>query len=197
MAVAVEGILDEVIVRRLISDRGGLLGPVYGRQGKNYLHQKIGGFNHAAAHTPWFVLVDLDHDHACPAALRSSWLPVPARDMCFRVAVRAVESWLLADRDAIATFLGIALSHVPRDPEAQPDPKRLIVDLARHSRRRDVREGLVPRVGSGRAVGPAYISVMSEFAARRWRPEVAEDHAESLRRCRARLDTFLTDSMSS
>jgi hypothetical protein len=33
-----------------------------------------------------------------------------------------------------------------------------VVELARYSRRRDIREDMVPRPGSGRSVGAAYTS---------------------------------------
>jgi hypothetical protein len=34
----------------------------------------------------------------------ADWLPQPAQLMCFRVAVRELESWLLADAEALAAF---------------------------------------------------------------------------------------------
>jgi hypothetical protein len=85
--------------------------------------------------------------------------------MCFRVAVRETEAWLLADRERLARFLGISTSRIPLDPEAMDDPKSLMVDLARHSRRREIREDMIPRSGSGRNVGPAYVSRLIEFVA--------------------------------
>ena len=173
ITAAVEGPLDEAVVRRLVTELDGVLGPVHGLRGKTYLRQRVVGFNAAAAHAPWLVLVDLDNEE-CAAALRADWLPAPSSGLCFRVAVREVEAWLLADRDGIARFLGVSVSRIPQMPEAQADPKRLIVNLARSSRRRDVRDGLVPRPESGRAVGPEYMSMMSDFAGGAWRPEVAE-----------------------
>ncbi|HXF47064.1 MAG TPA: hypothetical protein VNK91_13190, partial [Burkholderiaceae bacterium] len=60
ISAAVEGSTDEAIVCKLIAHVGAQPGPVYGRQGKAHLRQKIGGYNRAANHTPWLVLVDLD-----------------------------------------------------------------------------------------------------------------------------------------
>jgi hypothetical protein len=128
------------------------------------------------------VLVDLDNDHDCAPPLRLSWLPQPAPYLCFRIAVRAVEAWLLADAEQIADFLRVARGKVPANPEMLDSPKSAMVALARASRRRDVREDMVPRDGSGRVVGPAYASRLIEFASSLWRPEIAAQRAESLRR---------------
>src|SRR6266852_2654760 len=53
--------------------------------------------------------------------------------------------------------------------------KRAMVDLRRISRRREIREDLVPRASSGRSVGPGYSSRLAEFVLdpNGWRPEVA------------------------
>lgn len=182
ISAAVEGIVDEVVVRRLIVLAGANPGPVYGRQGKLFLKQKIGGYNSAARYTPWIVLVDLDEDYDCAPPLRASWLPQPAPRLCFRVAVHAIEAWLLADAERIAAFFRIAHRRVPADPETLSNPKATMVALARVSQRRDIREDMVPRDGSGRPVGPAYASRLIEFASSLWRPKVATRRAESLRR---------------
>lgn len=57
-----------------------------------------------------------------------------------------------------------------------------LVNLARRSRRKAIRQDMVPRARSGRQEGPAYTSRMTEFASEKWRPEVAAEHSESLRR---------------
>ena len=113
--------------------------------------------------------------------------------MCFRVAVRQIEAWLLADSERLARFLSIAIARVPVDPEALDNPKETLVNLARHSRRRDIREDMVPRPRSGRSVGAAYTSRLIEFAETQWRPEIAAERADSLRRCRIRIERLIAD----
>ncbi|HAM54799.1 MAG TPA: hypothetical protein DCQ64_05075 [Candidatus Rokubacteria bacterium] len=182
ICAAVEGIVDEAVVRKLVDRAGGALGEVYGKQGKSSLRQRITGYNNAAQHAPWLVLVDLDSDEDCAPPLRSAWLPQPAPHLCFRVAVREVEACLLADAERLAGFLSVARSSLPPDPERLGDPKATMVNLARASRRRDIREDMVPRPGSGRQVGPAYSSRLIEFASADWRPDVAAGRADSLKR---------------
>jgi hypothetical protein len=188
ISAAVEGVTDEAVVRRLIDHVGAEPGPVYGRKGKSHLRQCIDGYNNAARHAPWLVLVDLDQDADCAPRLRAAWVPSPAPRLCFRVAVHAVEAWLMADVEAISAFLGVARSKVPTCPDSETVPKQTLVNLARTSRRRTIREDMVPRPDSGRAVGPAYVSRLVEFASIHWSPGKAGARSESLRRAVARLE---------
>jgi hypothetical protein len=102
--------------------------------------------------------------------------------MCFRIAVREVESWLLADRESLAAFLGVAESRIPLQPEALANPKETLVNLASSSRRRPIRIDMTPRPASGRSVGPAYTSRLIEYTQSNWRPDIAARHADSLLR---------------
>ena len=191
---AVEGPVDEAVAKRLIAFVGGSPGAVFGKNGKSRLRTRIMGYNNAARRSPWVVLVDLNHDQECAPLLRSEWLPEPAGKMCFRVAVHEVEAWLLADRKGIARFLGVPQSAVPRDPEAIDDPKKAMVDLAKSSSRRPIREDMSPREGSGRPVGPAYASRLMEFAGGAWSPEEAMNTSDSLRRCVECLTKLIKES---
>ena len=182
IAAAVEGIVDEAVARRLIAHVGAVPGVVYGKNGKEHIKQRVAGYNRAAHHEPWFVLVDLDHDAPCPPPMCRKWLPEKASLMCFCVAVRAVEAWLLADAEKIAAYLRVPCDHVLVDPEAIDNPKQVMVNLARKSRLGQIREDMVPRPGSARLVGPAYASRLIEFASVHWRPDVACIRSDNLRR---------------
>lgn len=182
ISAAVEGIVDESVIRRLVSHAGATPGNIYGKNGKQEIHLRIQGYNNAAQRSPWIVLVDLDDDALCAPSLHETWLPDPAPLMCFRVAVRQVEAWLLADREQTASFLAVRRDRIPDDPESLTNAKETVVNLARKSRRREIREDMVPRTGSGRVVGRAYSSRVIEFASRHWRPDVASLHAKSLAR---------------
>ncbi len=186
----VEGTLDEIVLRRILTELGATAGVVYGREGKRRLLEKLPGFNQAAQFHRWAVLIDLDGAHPCAPAARAAWLPAPASGMCLCIAVREIEAWLLADRNRFATFLHVAPSLFPTRPEDEADPKQIVVNLARRSRNRIVREELVPRPASGRAVGPAYNSRLTEFVLRVWDPREASTRSPSLDRALARLRTL-------
>jgi hypothetical protein len=182
IAAAVEGIVDEAVARRLIREAGGIPGPVYGKNGKQHLRQKINGYNNAARFAPWLVLVDLDNNASCAPSLRQNWLPVSAPWLCFQIAVRQVEAWLMADAVSLAAYLGVAKRKIPGNPEALLDAKTAMANLARHCQRRDIQQDMVPRPSSGRKVGPAYTSRLVEYVENHWQPARAAQHADSLRR---------------
>ncbi len=183
---AVEGIVDEAALRRLVCEANANDGPVYGKNGKSYLLRRLNGYNNAARFAPWLILIDLNGGE-CPPPAKEKWLPHPSILMCFSIAVRGIESWLMSDRKNLARFLRIRISQVPRHPETENDPKRKIVDLARDSRSKDIREDMVPRPGSGIPIGPAYSSRLIEYIQKYWQPSVAADNSPSLARCRQRL----------
>jgi hypothetical protein len=190
---AVEGDVDEAVLRRVLEHVGLSLGAVHGRAGKQKLLQHLSGYNNAARFAPWVALIDLDSDCPCAPPCVQEWLRMPSRLMCFRVAVRAVEAWLLADRERIASSLVISPRRVPVNPDGLPHPKTSLVNLARQSKSRAVREDFVPREGSGRSVGPLYTARLMAFVENHeagWRPERAAAHSESLRRCIERLRSF-------
>jgi hypothetical protein len=186
---AVEGPVDEVVLRRVITEVGREIETVYVATGKMNLLRRLAGFNSAARFAPWVVLIDLNATE-CPAALKREHLPAPSPLMIFRVAVRAIESWLLADQVRLARFLAVSASRIPQSPDSENDPKQVLVNIARHSRRRAIREDMVPTPGAGRRVGPAYEARLIEFVLEKgggWRPGAAAESSESLQRCLAAL----------
>jgi len=157
------------------------------------LLSQVGRYNQAARHTPWLVLVDLDRSADCAPPFVAAKLPHPSAAIRFRVAVRAAEAWLLADAEHIARFLSVPLARIPVNPDAELDPKATLIQIARRSRKRVIREELVPREGSGAKVGPGYAGRLIEFVAgadQMWHPDVAAQHSESLRRCIVSLQTL-------
>ena len=196
VSAAVEGLVDEAVIKSLIAEAGAVPGQVYGKRGKPFLRQSISGYNNSAKFRPWIVLVDLDQDAACAPQLCRNWLAAKSVMLCFRVAVRAVEAWLLSDRESIAKFLSVSISLVPMDPESEADPKKVMVNLASRSKRRSIREDMVPRPESGRSVGPAYTSRLIEFIqSSLWRPKIAVERSHSLRRCRLCLERLVKSEL--
>jgi len=99
-------------------------------------------------HSAWAVLIDLDNDAACAPTLQEKWLalllPVLLSD-----AVRAVETWLLADRQRFAQFLSIQY------PASRRSWRLWTIrvaagSLARHSRKRAMRKTWSQGQSSGR-----------------------------------------------
>jgi len=188
--ILVEGRTDEPVAKRLLIHVGLQVGNVYGRSGKADLLRRLPNYNKAARFSPWFVVVDLDGDTRCASQFVAQWLPDPAKGMQLRVAIQAIESWLMADRESLARFLAVSSSRLQHHTEFDLNLKEAIVNIARTSRSKSIREDIVPRQGSGARVGPLYVARLTEFAERHWRPDIAADNSESLRRCIRALSTL-------
>lgn len=183
VSVVIEGPSDEGVVFSILRESGLVPGRFHGRNGKPAIRKKIDNYNRAGRFGPWFVVVDLDNKTDCPAEIRREWVPSPERYFVFRVAVVEMESWLLADVEKVARFLGVSRSVLPRNPDDLADAKDTLMRLAARSNKRAIREGLVPRLGSGASVGPTYVSDLREFGLNEWRPAVAAENSPSLQRC--------------
>jgi len=80
----------------------------------------------------------------------------------------------------------IPIAKIPIMPENELQPKQLVIQLARRSRRNTIRTDLLPRPGGGRTVGPGYAAQLVRFIsdeAGGWRPNVAEERSPSLSGC--------------
>lgn len=126
VSALVEGATDEIVARRIVAHCGHDFGVCYGKHGVGYILQRLGGFAAAASYgPPLLVMVDLmDSGIACARDLVPTLLADRPALCILRGVVRELESWLLADREAIAAYLGLSLTRIPRDPEALPDPKQ-------------------------------------------------------------------------
>lgn len=183
VSVVVEGSTDSPVAERLLKHAGLTLGRVYGLHGKSQNDLRLPGYNTAARLAPWLVLRDMDNDAPCAPELVKVLLPRPSRHMRFRIAVRAMEAWLIADPGALSTFLSVPSSQIPANPDDLADPKREIVRLAQLSTKVSIRRDMVPRAGSGASVGPGYGARIMHFVAERWRPAVAATRSPSLAGC--------------
>ena len=131
------------------------------------------------------MLTDLDAVECAPElirrwfSIRRAKLKVPD-GFLFRIAVREVESWLIADRDALASFLGIPKSNFSADTDSLDNPKGYLLDIIRTKGKRKMHREMLPVRNA--QIGPEYNSVLSKFVLKHWNPERAADNSLSLRR---------------
>jgi hypothetical protein len=190
--LAVEDDLSESVIRTLISfvNRGYHIGTTYGRNGFGYLRRTARGWNAAARGIPFILLTDLDNG-PCPSALIQEWLGVPLHpNLIFRVAVREVEAWLLADTHNLASFLTVRPEIMPVHCDNIADPKESLVNVARRARSRDIRTRIVPREGSTAKQGPDYNACLGTFVRDHWDIGSASAASHSLNRALHKLRTF-------
>lgn len=188
-SVVGEGSLDLAVGKIILRHCGHEIAYEFDKGGKSKIDQNLGGYANASRQGHWLVLRDLDTDADCAPDLLQEVFP-QAREfpsLHLRVPVREIEAWLLGDAASLARFFGVRVARVPAAPESLPDAKAALINLARESRYRNIREAVVPRQGSGRSVGPEYNAVMAEFATQHWALETAAQNCDSLARCVARL----------
>ena len=136
------------------------------------------------------VLTDLDR-YPCPSALISEWLMNPLHpNLLLRVAVREIEAWLLADRTNIAHYLRTSEKWIPIDPDGMDDPKATLIEAARRSRSRELRERIVPNTGSTAKQGREYNSCLAGFVHMAWDIGKTATQSKSLRRTVLKLESF-------
>jgi len=190
--IAVEDKLSEAVFRSLIEKyRTDLsIKTCYCQGGSGYLKKKIRAFNQAARVIPFFVLTDLDRT-VCPPELIHKWLVYEKHPhLLLRVAVKEVESWLLADRENLSRFLSVSTARVPLDAEKIENPKEFLISLAHHSRKRTIRDGIVPRHGSTAFYGPDYNNLLINFVVKDWDIETASGNSDSLARAITAIKSF-------
>ena len=190
--LAAEDLLSEAVLRKMVSHtrRSFHVGYCYCRGGIGYIKRTLPGFNNAAKGTPFLVLIDLDTAQCAPAKLRE-YLPIPKQhNLLLRVAVKEVESWLLADAVNFARFLGISQSRIPQVVEEIDNPKELLINLAKLSRKRSLRDDIIPLSGSTAKIGPNYNGRLIHFVGSNWKISNAMRHSPSLRRTMELLQQF-------
>lgn len=124
-------------------------------------------------------LGDLEQAPCATVALKNLRQPVSA-GFKLRLAVRMIESWVMADREAFATYFGLSITGVPAYPDLLDHPKRTVVELARRSRKKSVRQALVPTGAS--LVGAEYTPFMARFIESSWQLRRARANSPSLER---------------
>jgi hypothetical protein len=138
-----------------------------------------------------FAITDLDAA-PCASGLVLDWfspagLPLPEK-LYFRVAVREIEAWLLADLDAFASYLGIPAANFSSVPESLPDPKQHLLNVIRQKSTKSIHREMLPR--RNMRIGPAYNEVLTKFVQTKWSPARAAAHAPSLSRAIHALEKF-------
>lgn len=188
-----EGYLEEPVAEKLLAYCGHKKGIVRGLQGFGYIQTKAAQFHPLATDREGvLVLTDfMDARTSCPPHALDKYVlqhvANPPKTFLCRFAVAELESWLMADRNGMADFLSISAAKIPSAPDALPDPKRHLVNLARKSRKSAVRNGIVPEKSHGGMVAPDYLATMRGFVRDYWTIENAVTNSPSLARCVRRL----------
>jgi hypothetical protein len=179
-----EGPVDAAVARRLIEAVGCKPGTDYvtprGQRGKEALDRRLPGLLIAATHgRRVLVLRDLDAE-PCAGPVVGRLAPNPPSTFCLRLAVRAVEAWLLADHDGLVKGLKVCKSDLPTQPDTLTDPKGELRRIGRTSRDPDVQKQCA-------APPQVFGALTSALATDFWDPDRAVQRSASLARAMTRL----------
>ncbi|MFW5832352.1 MAG: DUF4276 family protein [Prolixibacteraceae bacterium] len=183
--------LSEAVMTKLVMHFGKkyTIHNTYSDSGFGYLKSNIRGFNQASVITPFFMLTDLDN-YDCPPALINDWIDFPIQsNFIFRIAVHEIEAWLLADIQGLSEYFKVSTANFPIFPENENDPKSVLIQIARRSRIRRIREDIVP-LNEKAAIGPNYNGCLIEFVFKKWDIKNALSKSKSLLKTFTRLQNF-------
>ena len=129
------------------------------------------------------LFIDLDNkpETPCsPSLLRAH--PINNRQsppqFQIRIAVRTVESWLLADKEGMEQYFGIPQDAIIDNPEELPNPKQVLLNLIKRNATKEVRHGMLPIDGA--RVGLEYNNYLTDFINTAWDSTRACANADSL-----------------
>ncbi|MEE4376831.1 MAG: hypothetical protein V2J55_04870 [Candidatus Competibacteraceae bacterium] len=191
-AIATEDALSEAVAEKLLAQKG--VCDIHARirkEGSGYLKKRVAELNRLAEKVmPVLLITDLDQKR-CPAKIIAEWLPTPRNErLLFRVAVRETESWVLADRAAFSSFIGISIAAMPTAPDELSDPKTTLLNLVRKSSNRDLKQDILPAKGSTSLIGLGYNSRLCHFVHSHWKSARAAECSPSLSRALSRIQVL-------
>jgi hypothetical protein len=188
IALATEDELSQAIALRLIFElkRPHRVIHKLGLKGNGYLRTKMDSWCQMAEHQIMMVLTDLDRAN-CLVEFRDQWLAgrsLPA-SLVFRITVREVESWVLADHQAMRELVG-KKGVLPAAPDALHDPKQTLLGLSKTAPK-SVRDDLIKTIDGQLSQGLGYNARLTHWVNTVWSPERAAERSPSLARARVRL----------
>lgn len=193
ITIATEDELSEAVGVRLVTEilPGFEIAQMLGRRGNGYLKAKCQSFNQMAIRHPVLLITDLDN-RLCAKSLIDSWfgnLNINV-NLKFRVAVREMEAWLLADHHGMRELLGRGGNNIAPNPDGIQNPKEYLLERAKRAPS-EIKNDLVRARGSAAVQGLGYNARLSEFVRTTWSLEQASQRSESLVKAVERLKELL------
>ena len=166
--------------------------PIHTGGGKSKILRRILQYNKSAKHLHFFIIIDLDREQCLAHFIKNCFKNQPLKKgMIFRVAVREIESWILADINGFYNYFTIPKQKLSSNPDKLNKPKQHLVNIIdQYCKKRTYKENIIPYKNSNAIVGPGYNSEMIKFIHNSWNVERARKNSESLNRCIMALKAF-------
>lgn len=191
--LATEDELSEVIAEKLLREASNKVNIVQNlrKGGYGYLYSKMDSWRQISRQVPVFIFTDLDALECAPSLIKK-WCGGRPLDnnLHIRVAVREVESWLLADKEGFRSLIG-SRGSIPLSPDDLPDPKAELLSLAKNAPR-EIRQDLVQEYSGNLRQALGYNARLVTFVQNTWSSERAAKNSPSLQRTRIRLENLLS-----
>lgn len=158
--------------------------------GFGYLKGKLPNLCGLSKTQPVILFTDLDSAE-CPKRLIDTWFNgmKKPKGLLFRVVVREIESWVLADHIAFSQYFGISQAKLPPDPDALPDPKAVLLKLVGGARR-EIKDAMVAKKGALAIQGVGYNTILVDFIRTTWSCHRAAERSRSLKKAFIRINEF-------
>jgi hypothetical protein len=188
--LAVEDELSRSVGERLIRESWGTQTTIthLGGTGNGQLKIKLPTYISIAQRDNFLLLTDLDKIQCAPS-LVEQWLSgrsLPEKFL-FRIAVREVESWLMADRMGFAEYVNVQVKSVSRNPDTLDDPKASLIELVKSGKHSHLKTEIVPLKNVRAKQGLGYNQALRPFVESHWSIERAVKNSDSLKRTFCRL----------
>ena len=166
-----------------------------GGSGRGYpsIFKRLDEYNETSKDSgePVIIFIDLDNIRCAPRLLGNLQKSHPIKDrqppnkFQIRIAVREVESWLLADKQGMETYFGISQNAIHPSPEKLRDPKQELLNLIKGKAKAKFKRAMLPK-GKG-TIGTGYNDYLVDFINTVWDSTRACANADSLVRAIKRI----------
>lgn len=189
--VFVEGNTDEPIVRALMTATGWASDEytISSEKGSGNIVRKIAKHAEAARQIPRILF--LDSDNKCPVDMRETLetgLTNTPDDFVLRIVCTCIESWVLADREGLASFCGVDIAAIPASQKLAPirNHKNELLKVLRKSKSPKGRR-MTQGNGNDLQFSDDYTRHLADLMTDYWDAERAAQNNDSLRRAIGRL----------
>jgi len=108
----------------------------------------------------------------------------------FRIAIREIESWIMADRVGFSTYMSFSMSNLPVQVDDIADPKGYLLNLIQRKCNKKWQKDMLPL--KSQHIGLEYNPRLVRFIEESWNVENAMKSSESLFRSINRIVDYLS-----
>ncbi|MDW7680839.1 MAG: hypothetical protein SCK70_09755 [bacterium] len=191
-----EDSLSEVVMRKMVKEilsENEIYLYSLEKRGKGYIKSRINGINDSSPVTTFFVLADLDQI-VCAPILINQWFKRKIRKkLIFRVVVREIEAWLLADVVGFARYLKLSESYLTKkigNPEELRYAKEKLISLVDKCKISELKTDIVKKQRTGYKQGSGYNARLAEFVENYWNLQHARAKSRSLEKACIALENL-------